>query len=83
MVDQTVFRDVLAQWPSGVTVVTTLAAPPEGSPDGTPPTAHGMTASSFSSVSLTPPLVSICLDRGLYSHGLVSVSYTHLTLPTN
>ena len=26
MVDPTVFRDVLAQWPSGVTVVTTLAA---------------------------------------------------------
>ena len=33
-----------------------------------------MTASSFSSVSLTPPLVSICLDRKLYSHGLISAS---------
>ena len=56
------FRDVLAQWPSGVTVVTTLV-------DGV---RHGMTASSFSSVSLDPPLVSICLDRTLYSHGLIS-----------
>ncbi|PJJ56374.1 flavin reductase (DIM6/NTAB) family NADH-FMN oxidoreductase RutF [Mumia flava] len=55
------FRDVLAQWPSGVTVVTTVV-------DGV---RHGMTASSFSSVSLDPPLVSICLDRKLYSHGLV------------
>lgn len=74
MVDPTVFRDVLAQWPSGVTVVTTLAAPQDGSPDDAAPTWHGMTASSFSSVSLTPPLVSICLDRRLYSHGLVSTS---------
>ena len=68
MVDLSVFRDVLAQWPSGVTVVTTLAESSEH------PTWHGMTASSFSSVSLTPPLVSICLDRNLYSHGLVSES---------
>lgn len=62
MVDATAFRDVLSQWPSGVTIVTTLV-------DGV---RHGMTASSFSSVSLTPPLVSICLDRRLYSHQLVS-----------
>ncbi|WP_372734129.1 flavin reductase [Nocardioides sp.] len=74
MVDPTVFRDVLAQWPSGVTVVTTLAAPTDGSPEQTAPSWHGMTASSFSSVSLTPPLVSICLDRKLYSHGLISES---------
>lgn len=67
MVDPAVFRDVLAQWPSGVTVVTTLAAPLEGGS----PVWHGMTASSFSSVSLDPPLVSICLDKRLYSHGLI------------
>ena len=64
MVDPTTFRDVMAQWPSGVTVVTTLV-------DGA---WHGMTASSFSSVSLDPPLVSVCLDRRLYSHGLISSS---------
>src|SRR6478752_10264312 len=62
MVDPGTFRDVMAQWPSGVTVVTRLA-------DGA---WHGMTASSFSSVSLDPPLVSVCLDRRLYSHGLIS-----------
>jgi acyl-CoA reductase-like NAD-dependent aldehyde dehydrogenase len=39
---------VLAQWPSGVSVVTTVAG------DGW----HGMTASSFSSVSMDPPLVA-------------------------
>jgi flavin reductase (DIM6/NTAB) family NADH-FMN oxidoreductase RutF len=70
MVDPTVFRDVLAQWPSGVTIVTTLGSPA----DSREPTWHGMTASSFSSVSLTPPLVSICLDRKLYSHELISTS---------
>lgn len=63
MVDPQVFRDVLAQWPSGVTVVTTLAA------DGS---RIGMTASSFSSVSATPALVSICLDRKLYTHDQIA-----------
>ncbi|MFC6697346.1 flavin reductase family protein [Nocardioides daphniae] len=39
MVDPATFRDVMAQWPSGVTIVTTLDA------DGV---RKGMTASSFS-----------------------------------
>lgn len=64
-VDPEAFRDVLAQWPSGVTVVTTLTAEGEH---------RGMTASSFSSVSLTPPLVSVCLDKKLYTHGLLEQS---------
>lgn len=64
MVDPSTFRNVLAQWPSGVTVVTTLV-------DGV---RHGMTASSFSSVSLDPPLVSVCLERRLYSHELIAAS---------
>ncbi|TYL46046.1 hypothetical protein FXB39_15150 [Nocardioides sp. BGMRC 2183] len=62
MIDATTFRDVMSQWPSGVTVVTTLGA------DGS---RHGMTASSFSSVSLDPPLVSICLTKTLYTHRLI------------
>ncbi|MCD9198628.1 flavin reductase [Aeromicrobium wangtongii] len=65
MVDPTTFRDVMAQWPSGVTIVTTLSG------DGA---WHGMTASSFSSVSLEPPLVSICLSKNLYSHQLIAES---------
>ncbi|WP_235735448.1 flavin reductase [Nocardioides alcanivorans] len=65
MVDPATFRDVMSQWPSGVTVVTTL-----GEGDAW----HGMTASSFSSVSLDPPLVSICLTKTLYSHQLISAS---------
>lgn len=58
------FRDALAQWPSGVTVVTTLV-------DGK---WHGMTASSFSSVSAEPPLVSVCLLKGIYTHDLIANS---------
>ncbi|MEV6773872.1 flavin reductase family protein [Nocardia sp. NPDC051030] len=45
-------RSVLAQWASGVVIVTTIRD------NGT---RHGMTASSFTSVALEPPLVSICL----------------------
>ncbi|MET9490724.1 flavin reductase family protein [Nocardia sp. NPDC006630] len=45
-------RTVLAQWATGVVVVTTLAE------DGG---RHGMTASSFTSVALEPPLVSVCV----------------------
>jgi flavin reductase (DIM6/NTAB) family NADH-FMN oxidoreductase RutF len=47
------FKQVLGRWPSGVTVVTAYD-------NGV---AHGMTASSFTSVSLHPPLISVCLDR--------------------
>lgn len=63
-VDAATFKSVLGQWPSGVTVVTTLH-------DGRQ---HGMTASSFSSVSLDPPLVSVCLARNIWTHDLISES---------
>lgn len=61
-VDSNTFRTVLGQWPSGVCVVTTIGA--HG--------AHGMTASSFSSVSLDPPLVSVCLGNHLPSRMLLA-----------
>lgn len=51
-VDQ--FRDTLRMFPAGVTVVTTQTA------DGV---RHGMTVSSFASVSADPPLISIAIDR--------------------
>jgi flavin reductase (DIM6/NTAB) family NADH-FMN oxidoreductase RutF len=49
----------MARVPGPVTVVTTVDAA------GVP---HGFTASSFSSVSLDPPLVLICLDKGASTH---------------
>ncbi|MDN3058789.1 MULTISPECIES: flavin reductase family protein [Streptomyces] len=53
--DPAAFRSALARFPSGVTIVTTRSA------SGT---LHGFTASSFASLSLDPPLVLVCLDRG-------------------
>lgn len=63
-VDAQTFRAVLGQWPTGVAVVTTTAG------DGW----HGMTAGSFCSVSLDPPLVLVCLARGIRTHELVERS---------
>lgn len=48
------FRDAMGRFASGVTVVTGIL------PDSRP---AGVTASAFISVSLNPPLVSICLDK--------------------
>jgi len=56
------FRDTLARWASGVTVVTARH-------DGE---RVGMTAASFSSLSLHPPLVLVCVAHSANSHpGLV------------
>jgi flavin reductase (DIM6/NTAB) family NADH-FMN oxidoreductase RutF len=48
------FRRALSQFATGVTVVTVECAPRR---------VHGMTANSFNSVSLEPPLVSVCVDE--------------------
>lgn len=53
------FRDALRNWASGVTVVT--AKDREGN-------LHGITVSAFTSVSLEPPLVLICIDKFTGSH---------------
>jgi flavin reductase (DIM6/NTAB) family NADH-FMN oxidoreductase RutF len=71
-IDAATFRAVLGQWPTGVTVVTTVDADEPAAADGSGLGArHGMTASSFSSVSLEPALVSVCLARSAHSHDLV------------
>jgi flavin reductase (DIM6/NTAB) family NADH-FMN oxidoreductase RutF len=53
------FRAALRHFASGVTVVTTRD--PEGRP-------CGLTASAFTSVSLEPPLVLVCVDRTATAH---------------
>jgi flavin reductase (DIM6/NTAB) family NADH-FMN oxidoreductase RutF len=55
LVDAAGFRQALAQFPSGVTVVTTRAASGE---------ALGLTVTSFCSVSLEPPLVLVSVEVG-------------------
>ena len=56
------FRSTLRLFASGITIVASHA-------DGAP---HGMTCTSFASVSLEPPLVLVCLERD--SHTLAAVS---------
>jgi flavin reductase (DIM6/NTAB) family NADH-FMN oxidoreductase RutF len=48
------FRRICGKFASGITVATVLDA--SGAP-------HGMTANSFTSVSLAPPLVLVCVDH--------------------
>lgn len=62
MIDETLFRQAMSCFASGVTVVTT---------------AHqgrlcGLTVSSFTSLSLNPTLVLICIDRSAASHDLLA-----------
>lgn len=51
------YRKALGTFATGVTVITTMSG---GAP-------VGFTANSLSSVSLEPPLLLFCLDRGSYS----------------
>lgn len=60
-VDQAAFRGALSRFASGVTVVSTV----DGATD------HAMTASAFTSVSLIPPLVLVCSNKGSRFHDAV------------
>lgn len=50
------FRQALGSFATGVTIVTTSGE------DGVP---YGLTVSAFTSVSLNPPMVAVCLNKGL------------------
>lgn len=56
------FKAALGRFASGITVVTVDAGG----------TKHGMTASSFASVSLDPPRVLVCLDKSSRTRALLS-----------
>jgi flavin reductase (DIM6/NTAB) family NADH-FMN oxidoreductase RutF len=56
-------RNAMGQFASGVTVVTALDA------GGTP---VGCTVSAFSSLSLDPPLVLVCVDKRRLMHSVLS-----------
>lgn len=57
-VDDAQFKLAMSHFASGVTVVTTEQ-------DGTP---FGMTVAAFSSLSLHPPLVLICIEKSVRTH---------------
>lgn len=62
-IDEARFRQAMGYFPSGVTVITTEH---EGRQ-------YGVTVSSFTSLSLQPPLVLICLDQSNSSqHAIVA-----------
>src|SRR5215469_14738835 len=60
--DVSAFRAAMGSFPTGVTVVTVACG------DGT---MHGMTVNSFSSVSLDPMLVLVCLNESSRGLGLI------------
>jgi len=61
-IDPSQFRQLLGRFATGVTILTTKTA--EGRP-------LGMTANSLSSVSLHPPLISVCVDREAEMHAVI------------
>jgi flavin reductase (DIM6/NTAB) family NADH-FMN oxidoreductase RutF len=61
-IDPAQFRQLLGRFATGVAIVTIVG------PDGRP---MGMTANSLSSVSLRPPLISICVDRAAEMHDAI------------
>lgn len=67
--DERQFRNILGQFATGVTIVTML------DPDNR---LSGFTASSFSSVSIDPPLVLICVDYATrcYEHLRLQQAFT-------
>ncbi|AUG55688.1 flavin reductase [Thalassospira marina] len=58
-IDGKMLRNAFGTFVTGITVVTTLDA------DGSP---RGMTANSFTSVSLDPPLLLVCISKSASSH---------------
>ena len=62
--DDRAFRQALGRFAAGVTVVTTVTAGED----------HALTASAFTSVSLDPPLVLVCVDRKNRFHDAVLAS---------
>lgn len=58
-IDKQTFRSALGRFAAGVTVVTTVGR------DGAP---CGLTATAFTSVSLDPPLILVCIDKRAESY---------------
>ena len=61
-IDPDIFRQVMSQFATGITIVTTAAGEE----------IHGLTVNSFCSVSLDPPLVLVCIDKNAQSHDLIA-----------
>ena len=62
MIDPDTFRAVLGRFATGITIITARDAKGRD---------HGMTISAFSSVSLDPPLVLVCVAHDARMHQLL------------
>ena len=56
------FKQCLARWATGVTIVTARAGDH----------IHGMTVSAFTEVSLDPPIVLVCADKASNTHPVIA-----------
>jgi flavin reductase (DIM6/NTAB) family NADH-FMN oxidoreductase RutF len=63
-VERQQFKAALRRWASGVTIITTCAGG----------RTVGMTASAFTSVSLDPPLVLVCIEKKAHTLPLIEAS---------
>jgi len=63
-IDEAAFKLAMSHFASGVTVVTTEHG---GKP-------FGMTVASFASLSLHPPLVLICIEKGVKTHDAIAAA---------
>ena len=61
MIDSETFRDAMRSWATGVSIISTR----------TPTARHGMTVNSFTSVSLEPSLILVCVQNNLRMLGLI------------
>ena len=66
MIGRDQFREVVSKFASGVTIITT--SDERGF--------HGVTVSSFCSLSLDPPLILLCVDKSIQSHDLITSART-------
>ena len=64
LLDPLEFRAAMRQWTTGVAIATSFA-------DGF---RHGMTVNSFTSITLTPPMVLVSLAKDTRTHALVEKS---------
>lgn len=61
-IDEPLFRQTMRLWATGVTIVTS----------GDDANRHGMTVSSFTSVSVTPPVVCVSINTQARTHQLIA-----------
>jgi flavin reductase (DIM6/NTAB) family NADH-FMN oxidoreductase RutF len=61
--DSRTLRQAFGSFPTGVTVVTVGG-----------PVPHGMTANSFTAVSLDPPLLLVCVEHGAVMHDVLATA---------